>query len=273
VTAKSVSQATLPAVFVINLPRSLERREHVSAQLTAQGIPFSIHPAVDARELCEESVREMLGEVALRPQPFLGRRLTLGEIACGLSHLTLYRRLLREGIEAAVLLEDDVDLAPSFAAVLRGLVSAGRFEMVLLGHHSARHGYSVGAETSLARRALHPAHAVARVCEFAMGAYAYLVTRSALAKLARHAEPLRMPADWVTGYAPSAGVRQYAITPPCAVPSERFHAESEIGGREGGSAMPAPVRGIDPSLWRLGGKLFLAVRKLGFFPGSYSKRF
>jgi len=89
--------------------------------------------------------------------------------------------------------------------------------------------------------------------------------------LARYAEPMRMPADWVTGYAPSSGVRQHAITPPCVVPAEQFCRESEIGSRDDGGATRPAVG--DRSARRLGGRVFLALRKLGVFPGRYSKGF
>ena len=263
--------AALPPIFVVSMARSVERRAHIAAQLAAQSLAFEIHPAVDARDLSEKTIRELLGEVALQPQPFLGRRLTLGEIACGLSHLRIYRRMQRDHLDDAVVLEDDVDLLPSFGSVLRALAAEPRFEMVLLGHHSARHGPYVGAETCLYRRIVHGEHRVARVCEFAMGAYAYFVTTGAAAQLARYAEPMRMPADWVTGYAPSSGVRQHAITPPCVVPARRFCEASEIGSRDGGSAT-APAVG-NRTARRLGGRAFLALRKLGFFPGLYSKGF
>jgi len=252
-----------PAIFVVNLARSVERREHVAAQLAAQRLPYEIHAAVDARDLSERHIRETFGESPLRPQSFLGRALTTGEIACATSHLELWRRIERDHPAGAVVLEDDVDLLPAFGSVVRALPRA---DMILLGHHSARRGWDVGAETCVYRRAVHGTHRVARVCEFAMGAYGYFVTGGAAARLARYVEPMRMPADWVTGYAPSAGVRQHAITPPCVVPARRFLEASAIGARDaGGPAVgPGAVR-------RLGGGAFLALRKLGVFPGLYSK--
>src|SRR6185503_2846493 len=135
-----------------------------------------------------------------------------------------------------------------------------------LGHHSARHGYDVGAETCVYRRVVHREHRVALGCEFAMGAYGYLVTAGAAARLARYAEPMRMPADWVTGYAPSSGVRQHAITPPCVVPAARFSGESEIGSRDdgddgddgGAAARAVGNRTALRTARRLGGSAFLA---------------
>jgi hypothetical protein len=108
-----------------------------------------------------------------------------------------------------------------------------------------------------------------------MGAYGYFVTTESAARLARYAQPMRMPADWITGYAPSSGVRQHAITPPCVVPAPRFRGESEIGAREdGGAVSPAFGNRPAPRITRQwGGSAFLGLRKLGFFPGLYSKRF
>ena len=42
------------------------------------------------------------------------RQLTTYEIACALTHLNIYRRLVDENIEMAIVSEDDVHLVPNF---------------------------------------------------------------------------------------------------------------------------------------------------------------
>ena len=47
-----------------------------------------------------------------------GRRLSLSEIGCYLSHYNLWRRMADDNIPAAVILEDDARLRPGFAAAV-----------------------------------------------------------------------------------------------------------------------------------------------------------
>jgi len=139
--------------------------------------------------------------------------------------------------------------------------------VLLLGHHSSRHDAGVGAETCYRSVPVGDGSRLARVAEFPMGAYAYVVTLSGAHTLLRHARPPRMPADWVVGYSPAAGARLFAVKPPCVTPDAALADQTTIDGRGGGDSRSDTRR-----WWRQWiGRALLLTRKAGFWPDGYVK--
>lgn len=244
---------------MINLARSLERRAHMQSELARSGLGLAagFFEAVDGRGL---------------PAAERAAGLSPAEQGCLLSHMAAWRRIASQDEPFALVLEDDCRLLPAFGPVLASpsLRPAGAC-IVLLGHHSARHPPARGAEVCVFGRWLAPGVRLARLAEFPMGAYAYLLTPAAAQRLLRHAQPPRMPADWVTGYAPSAGVEALAVSPPCVVPHGPVADASTIV--EPAVGAPSPVSPAAPRYgWRrAGGLAWLWLRKLGVRPYGYSK--
>ena len=115
-----------PPVFVISLARAEERRRAVIRELEAANVRYEIVDAVDGRDIRREDFAERL-EQYHRPEGSCfrlnlgrrpGRRLSLSEIGCYLSHYNLWRRMADDNIPAAVILEDDARLRPGFAAAV-----------------------------------------------------------------------------------------------------------------------------------------------------------
>ena len=253
-------------VLVISLPRSVERRTALVAALSRLGIASEVFEAADGERLVRERDVPWSDAATLEVHPLLGRRLTDGEIGCAVSHLTLWHRIATS-LPGAIVLEDDCHLTPGFAEVLAGVQeAAGTWDLVLLGHRSTRRDEEAGATAGLGGRALGTAHRLARLVEFATGTHAYAVSARGAERLARFAEPIRMPADWVTGYAPAAGVRLHGVTPPCAIPDTRL--ESTIPGRDVAHARLAAAH--DSALRTWAGRAWLAARQLGVYPGGYT---
>jgi glycosyl transferase family 25 len=256
-------------VFVINLSRSIERRQRSADALAALGTPIEFVEAVDGRSLGDLPVLSTM-------QPHMGRVLTRGEVGCLESHLAVLGRIVREGLPMALVCEDDIRPGDDCARVLRALTQApsnagrGGWDILLLGHHSARYAPELGAATCVWSSALTERHRMARVAEFAMGAYAYVVTRRGAERLLALARPLRMPMDWVTGYAVAAGARLFAVTPPCITPDLSLANGSTIDGRETGPP-PRPARA--ERLRTIAGCVWLSARRLGLWPDSYARRY
>jgi glycosyl transferase family 25 len=101
--------------FVIHLARAAQRRAQVERLLAEAPCPTEVFDAVDGRAMAEVEVVAVLSDrpVMHPPYPFqIGR----GELACFLSHRALWQRMVDEGIDQALILEDDVALEPGFAA-------------------------------------------------------------------------------------------------------------------------------------------------------------
>ena len=105
----------LPRVIVIHLPRHRERRRRLAEHLKRHGFSsVTWLNAVDGRKLKPEPPWQAphLPPATAWPNwadPYARRALTLGEVACALSHVTAWQRIANDGYPAIVL-EDDAAL-------------------------------------------------------------------------------------------------------------------------------------------------------------------
>lgn len=121
-----------PPCFLINLDRNPERLVAATAALAQIGLMPERVPAVEGRAL---------GEVALRVHDAaalatIGRRLSPGEVGCFLSHVACAQLIVERDLPFALVLEDDVALAPDTGAdlvALLDLVASRDFDLVNLG--------------------------------------------------------------------------------------------------------------------------------------------
>ena len=101
--------------FVIHLARAEARRPQVDRILDACPVPAQVIDAVDGRALPSEEVDAVYtGKSLHAPQyPF---QLALGEIGCFLSHRKAWQAIVDNGLEAGLIIEDDVEIdAPVFS--------------------------------------------------------------------------------------------------------------------------------------------------------------
>lgn len=217
--------SSYPPVWVINLPRSTERRAYIVAHLQELGLPFEIVPAVDGQMLTQDELTEFYSlEQTLA---CIGRELVPGEIGCSLSHLRLYERMVTEGVEMALILEDDAVIDPE---VLELLAKPEAFppgwELLLLYH-------SEGQMSWWHRRPLTGRFRTGRFVQPTYGTAGYLITQGGARKILAQAYPVRAPSDHWTGGHMNTGVQLYGLE-PCGiaqryVPEDPLH--STITGR------------------------------------------
>jgi glycosyl transferase family 25 len=96
--------------YVINLARSLDRRAHITAELAKTGLDYEFVAAVDGREL---DVRDPAIVDPSLPYidpslPIVDSGLAAGTAGAALSHLSVYRKMIADGLDEALVLEDDV---------------------------------------------------------------------------------------------------------------------------------------------------------------------
>jgi glycosyl transferase family 25 len=100
-------------IFLVNLDRSPERLERMTQRLNALNLTFERVAAVDGGRLSEEQRRATYVKRYWRNAP------TPGEIGCHLSHMKALKEIASRKLPLAIILEDDVELAPAFATVAR----------------------------------------------------------------------------------------------------------------------------------------------------------
>jgi len=103
-------------IFVISLIESTDRQNYIKNQLNNLNISYEIFNAVDGRKLSQNDKDELYNkDKAIK---YTGNELTPGEIGCSLSHKAVYKKMIEEDIERAVILEDDIILRPDFNTIV-----------------------------------------------------------------------------------------------------------------------------------------------------------
>ncbi|MDE0407752.1 MAG: glycosyltransferase family 25 protein [Alphaproteobacteria bacterium] len=176
---------TLP-VFVINLDRRPDRWAAMSAQLDRLGIAAARIPAVDARLLAaqEEWERDTNGNA---PAAWT---VDLGAVACAWSHRKALRAFLDTGEPAALILEDDAELAddtPSLLETVDWWPPEARMITLTPGAVPVPL-YPASAETPSGRT-------VHRFERFASCAAAYLMTREGAELVSPYLDNPELPTD------------------------------------------------------------------------------
>ena len=97
--------------YVINLDRSPKRLRCISSHLRSLGIEFTGIAAVDGRQISNETARSY-------PVRYF-RPLTKGELGCALSHYRCWERIIEDGVDYGVILEDDAMLDKSFLEFIK----------------------------------------------------------------------------------------------------------------------------------------------------------
>jgi glycosyl transferase family 25 len=184
-------------IFVINLARSDDRRASMTAQLTEHGIEFELVKAVDGREL-DMTDPKVLQSILPEFRAIEGWQPAMA--GCAMSHLEVYRKVIDEDLDVALVLEDDIlipddleDVAAQVAKELRGA------EVGLLNFESPRpirfrrHG---GVALSGGARLIAPVEVGQPV-----SSAAYVVTREACERISEGQRPISVTADgWAHFY-------------------------------------------------------------------------
>lgn len=208
-------------IFVINLDASVDRMDAAAAQLARAGLGFERIPAVDGRAL---DAAEAARLCPLGAGGFYSP-LTRGEIGCYLSHLRAMRTMEERGIRRCLVLEDDFDLAPGFAACLHELCALGdRLPDAVKLHGSRRRGQVVATLPSgraLVRSSSPP---ICTVCT--------LWTMEGARKLVAASALLRRPIDVQLKHWWEMDLDLLWVAPPPVSDSAELTAASTIGSRK-----------------------------------------
>lgn len=192
-------------VWVLHAPRVEERRRMMTEQLDGLGVSWESVEGVDAQALDMQNVEAYSEEASLRD---LGRPLVAGELACVMSHVAMWERIVREGIEEVLILEDDIRIG---VGLLRVLAARSRlppdYELINFLTDVAQVPFGP-IVTDIYRASRHQGNANRASC--------YLLKRSGAAKLLDFALPIRMTPDEITGRTSLNRVVSYGVSPPAA---------------------------------------------------------
>lgn len=109
---KKLSITNVP-VFIVSLKNS-ERRNTIAKKL--KGFNYEFTDAVYGKDFLSE-IEILNNNVQTRAR--YKRAITPGEYGCSMSHRAIYKRMIKENIDWAIILEDDVDFTFNFQMQIR----------------------------------------------------------------------------------------------------------------------------------------------------------
>ena len=187
--------------FVINLERSPARRRAIESHLDELGVPFEWVRGTDGLELTESELRLYSAREAFAS---IGRAMHRNEMGCILSHITVWREILKRGLPRALILEDDMVLEDDFASLVEDLTWVPADAAIV--------NMSWDMAEPIDLRAITPKRSLCRFDRTPMRAGSYIVTQRCAAELLEQAFPIRMPSDSLIGRARLPGTF-YGVTP------------------------------------------------------------
>ena len=146
---------TCPPIYVINLKRVPERRLHIQRQMDALGINYQFIDAIDKVDLKSSQYRSRISRMLGVDEAILANKyaeiinrvkieesknwenVSLGWLACMLSHIKVYDLMVKNSIDMACILEDDAKLLPNFVEVLK-IASQLEWDILLLAHYPTK---------------------------------------------------------------------------------------------------------------------------------------
>lgn len=224
----NVSQA-----LVVTLRRATSRQPQVQRIVERCPVRCEIHDAVDGKLLSPDELNRWLRPRAHSPAyPF---ELNAGEVGCFLSHRAIWQRMVNEGWQQCLVVEDDVELEDGFDASLEfasnNALDGDYVQFQVRPFHSAHQVMTHQADWSLLRPDVIPLRTSAQ-----------LVTLAAARRLLHASEQIDRPVDaflqmkWVTG------VRVMVMQPSCVHEVSANLGGSTIGGSGKQMALTDRVR-------------------------------
>lgn len=188
--------------FVVNLKRSLDRRRYMQALLKDFPYPWEFFEAVDGREI--KNLNEVYNEK--KAIHFYGKALTRGEVGCALSHLGIYKKMIDENIDKALILEDDIILEKNFLELITMLNKKKLHnDVILLGQSDDK------AIIKFFGEKITDKYKLLQVVHSGYGTYAYMIDIEAAKKIIRFNTPIKRTADAWAFF--SKFINIYAVEP------------------------------------------------------------
>lgn len=167
-------------IYCINLASATARRERVFEECQKFGLSVEMIDAVNGKGLSEQELRSQVFD-------FENNYLTRGEIGCALSHLKVYEKMLANGDNHALVLEDDVLFSLDPRPFIEGAAKSDP-DQPLVFLITRYKSYLKNRERMFGDIAFYPT--LNANC-----AHAYVLTRAAARNMLRSLLPVRIVAD------------------------------------------------------------------------------
>ncbi len=138
---KTIKQK-IPPIIVINLLRDVDKKNHIIKILEPLNLPYEFFEAVDGKQLSEAEINKVYDSKTAKK--IWGRDLTNGEIGCSLSHIGIYKKMLANNVQQAIILEDDAVITTGFLKLIKQIQHfPNDWGLILLGYNTAEYDFKI----------------------------------------------------------------------------------------------------------------------------------
>jgi glycosyl transferase, family 25 len=240
-------------IFVINMAKAKDRMLSMKSQLDAQGLTYERIEAVDGSKLDAQQRREHYSDWWYRL--FHGSPMSNGNLGCTLSHRKIYKKIVDEKIEWAIILEDDAVLDDSFSGLIDEIdVATQQFEMMQL--------YSFRTPRKTVSTFNSGRMSVMTYANHHSSTAAYCLRFAGAKKLLTLAKVRTMPDRWCWMSA-MTGLKCCAVYPYPVKLHEELSVDSTIGTTDDPNYGKVGFARKRPTLWRIFVLPWLDLVKVG----------
>lgn len=238
-------------IFVINLERRPDRKDQIKTRLDNLGIKnYKFVNAVDGKQLTDEDLLTVYDDIRAKE---IHRSMEATEIACALSHINCAKRIIDEGLDYAVILEDDAELTIEFKQFLKDFRKGYDFDFLILGAFSSNHYFNGKLKTNkspniliekesiiylgdvkynIGEISIHDSHYPTKLLDYVHGTHAYIISNTGARKLLNINYPVIVEADNIWNYFPDSCKIEFTNPILC----HRQHQDSDIREERNGVA-------------------------------------
>lgn len=215
-------------VIVISLKRTEERRKACVGRLQEIGIDPIIFDAIDGNEIdlsvIENTNKEFGHQVIKLPygrKVNIDHKFSVGEYGCALSHLQVYEKIIKDNLDFALILEDDVILNKNIFKIIDFLKTwKQEWDVFQLSNNSGLRPKNNLVVSLSETEQIYRAGFKYRILNswfnrrrFFIGAYAYFITKEACSSLLKIGYPVKFNSDLLLGSVAINGLNTYYLKP------------------------------------------------------------
>ena len=204
--------------YVINLDRSPDRRAHMISELEKAGLDYEFVPACDGRDL------DLNDPSVITPEMFAKSPFPANHAATSLSHIRCYERMIAQGRDMALVLEDDMVLPADISALTDAVAAQLAGSEVALFSFTSREPMKMAVESAVPLpngRALAFPIDLWKICSGG----AYVITREAGERMVKSLVPVRAcPDEWGNFYHEGLLDRVRCVLPSTVSGANQFHS-------------------------------------------------
>jgi glycosyl transferase family 25 len=189
-------------IFIINLKNEFYRRKHIKNELKKLNLKFEFFLAKKGIELSKKEIALYSKKEAFKNE---NRDLSLDEISCALSHIKIYKKIIKFKYKTSLIIEDDIIINSNLLNIFNNLSKFPKNWGLI--------NFCTDAKQKNTGITIFKEYQATKFNERANRTCAYLIKMRTAETLLSYSMPIRFPADGLTGRSDITNINSYGLKP------------------------------------------------------------